>query len=516
MIELVFISSSRTKFAHLEYLLKDSGYFITPQRNYGIGYEEPRIYDREELLKASHADAKDRFIKSVSNHEEKFFILEDTSVVIHALSSERNEVPGLDIKYWMQDNDFDSVDALLKTKGNHRACTVRSDILLHLPKKLKDIHGVEYIVFTGYSDGYICENERVIKTSPLYPWLDNKTFNKWFVPKAYKDQNIPVSELSIDKADQHDFRKNAITKLINFLGRQDLSSYQRRYREIDLPTLFSPPTFLLLGSTCAGKSTLAEYVSKKFGYYHIEASDFMHLEYYRRHGVGSSVNIGDFAEQVLIENPKIVADKVVEFCKDIDAPFIISGFRTPIEVEIFTTSHNRHTHVVFIDTKQSIRYERCLARKRDDAAYTFDKFQKKDLQQYNMGIDLLEKNTKDRLANDLSYEDYYKSFNQIYGIDILGFPRNVKKLEDLRLENLILLALYKYNDNFFTTAQIAKIINDEFNLQTPKSKNNISRYFNQQFHPYYEIKQENSINRYRVNFTGTSHIKYIAGDLLDD
>ena len=510
MIEIVFISSSRTKFAHIEYGLEGSNYYISPQKNYGIGYEEPRIYNREELLKESYVDAKKRFAKSVSNAEDKFFILEDTSVIIDALSDSENEVPGLDIKYWMQENTFDDVDTLLKEKDN-RVCTVRSDILLHLPKQLQEKYKKEYMVFTGTQKGVICKKEKVFETNPLYPWLDNKTFNKWFVPIEYEEKDTSISQLKIEEARKYDFRLNALEKMISFLDNEKLDEYSKQNKSHYIPNLFEATTFILLGSTCAGKSTLAEYMAKKYQYYHIEASDFMYLEYHKRHGANPNIAIGDFAQKVLEQNPIIVAKEVVDFCKKLGSePIVISGFRTIDEVEYFQKNHYKNVQLLYIDTEQKLRYERCKLRKRNDVAMTWDKFQQKDTQQYDIGVRVLEERIEDKISNNDSFEKYFETFEISFHDFIKSDSfRSKKMLEDMRLEDLILITLIDYPDNYYSTTEIAKLINEKFSDLKPKSKNNVSRYFNQYFHPYYDIVSENGTNKYAINTTGLSQARYL-------
>lgn len=193
MFNLYFITSSRSKLMHAQYLARDYDVLIVSQKNYGITYSEPRIEDRDKLLEESLSDAKKRWFKNVSSPHEKMFFIEDTSVIIHALSKNK-EVPGVDVKYWMKDNDFSSVDALLRTEGNNRYVTVQSDILLYLSRNLQQIEGKEYKRFTSSSTGIITEKEHNFKTNPLYPWLDNETFNKWFVPTG---SDVPISMLSM-------------------------------------------------------------------------------------------------------------------------------------------------------------------------------------------------------------------------------------------------------------------------------------------------------------------------------
>lgn len=509
MVEIIFISSSRIKFTHIEYGLRGSRYFITPQRNYGIGYVEPRIYVRDELLKQSYVDARKRFEKYVSNADDKFFMIEDTSVIVDALSDDHNEVPGLDVKYWMQEHTFESVDRLLKEHGDNRACTVRSDIVLHLPKKLRDKYKKEYLVFTGSQRGAICKEEKEFGTNPLYSWLDNKTFNKWFVPDPYIEQDIPISLLDVDEASKYDFRLFALKKMIEFLDKEDLEKFKKDIKAKYTPNLFESSTFLLLGPTCTGKTTLSQYLSEKYGYYHIEASDFMYLEYYNRHGVESTIPIGDFAQKMLREDPVIVAKQVVAFCKKLHGvPIVISGFRAQEEIEYFAKNHPITTCSIYIETEQKLRYERCIKRNRGDMADNFINFQKKDAQQFEMGLAEIEKSIQNKIYNNETIEKFYARFeskNLEYIKSNIFVPSHSKK--QLRLEDFILLSLKDENDRYFTTTEIANLINNKFKLQ--KNKNNVSRYFNQYFHPYFEIKVESGVKKYRLNTTGTSQANYL-------
>src|SRR3989338_9817 len=157
MFKLYFLTSSSIKLLHARYLSREYDVDILPKRYYGVAYSEPRIHDRSELLEKSIEDAKKRWIKNASSPRDKFFFIEDTSVIIHALSKDR-DFPGADIKYWMKDNDFNSVDEMLKENNNDRSVTVRSDIILYLPKSIQELEGAEYKSFTSSTSGRITEH----------------------------------------------------------------------------------------------------------------------------------------------------------------------------------------------------------------------------------------------------------------------------------------------------------------------------------------------------------------------
>ena len=179
MLEIIFFTSSSIKLAHARYLCR--GYNIKivgfHEKTYHANYEEPRIWDREQILEQSYQSALKQAKKAGINADSHFFIMEDTSVIIDALSEER-EFPGVDIKYWMQDTSFAEVNEALIKKNNNRAVTVRSDLILHLPMQVrKHTGGKPYIRFTSQQDGSIVSKESNIKIKPAHPWLDNKTFN---------------------------------------------------------------------------------------------------------------------------------------------------------------------------------------------------------------------------------------------------------------------------------------------------------------------------------------------------
>lgn len=522
MFELIFITSNNEKLAHSKYLARAFDIHISKQKNYGVGYKEPRIQDREQLIKQSIQDARERFSKTVSNSEERFFFIEDTSVIIEALSNDIYEVPGVDIKYWMQENSFQDIDKLLKSKGNNRSVIVRSDIILALPLKLQEKYDTTYKVFTSSTRGEIVSKELDIRTQPLYPWLSHKTFNKWFIPDG---ENVPISTLNIEKADKHDFRKAAFNEMLDFLEKEEEireknpKSTEKTGRQL---AFFAPSIFIICGLSCAGKTTLANYVLSKYSYYHIEASDFMYLNYFERHGAKSTVEITSFASDVLKEDPGIVVNRILNHIKKLKSvPIMITGFRSPDEIDLFVKNYSGELVInsVFIEANQKIRYDRSIIRNREDSTGSFEDFSIKDNAQNEMGLntikELLEEAT---IINENSISEYFKEFETVYGeslemsedwIDPSIYRKSTKKLEQAILKALL---EKKEEDNYYTTTEISHLINELNEYKnTPKAKDNVSRYFNQNFHPYYEILFDKELDKlsYRLSNTGLSRAKWL-------
>lgn len=523
MLELFFITSNRTKLIHARYLCRDYNVAISPQKYYGVGYSEPRILDREMLIEESIKDADRRWSKTVSSPYDKLFFIEDSSVIIHALSKEK-EYPGLDIKYWIKETDFQSVDSMLKAVGNDRRVSVRSDITLRLQGAInnKDANKILYESFTSSVTGTITGREFAIATNPLYPWLDNRSFNKWFVPGGY---NLPISMLPIAEADKCDFRAGAFIEMLRYLESRGLVERKREvsphYRQEPLP-LSHAYVFIVCGLPCAGKTTLGMYLTEKYKYYHIEASDFMYLSYYNHHGLGSSVSITDFAERVLREMPDIVVDQIIGYIKDLgNIATVITGFRSPREIEIFEEKYEGPLRVqsIYIDADFSIRFDRCIRRRRESDPISEEEFLRIDEQQLSMGLREMRKAPCLRtIENVRDINSYLGTFVDMFGlktVEVAGQSEDIYKRPQ-RLEDAIVLTLVgnkEFIDKYLTTTEIAHGINKFFPESTLNTnKNNVSRYFNQNFYPYYEIKTEHGRNRYRLSHTGRSRALFLLED----
>ncbi len=515
MVKLLFLTSNRTKIQHACYLARDYDLTIVKQPNYGVVYKEPRTSDRDTLIKKSIEDAKNRLFKQ-NKRENKIFFIEDTSVIIHALSTRTNEVPGTEIKFWMQEHDFKQVDRILKEHGNNRNVTVRSDVLLYLPSNLRETENEEYKQFTSEANGIIIEKEHRVKTNDLYPWLDNRTFNKWFVPNGCK---IPISMLSMEEADKHDFRAKAFKDMLDFLEKKRIiwkkGNATTKAEQKTFP-FFTFPSFLVCGMPCAGKTTLGNYLNKNCAYYHIEASDFMCMSYYDCHGLKSSVKISDFAEKALKEKPGIVAEQAISHLSNIkNVPFILTGFRSSEELEIFKKIYGGGFTIeeIYIDADVNKRYERDKIRKRREKAYSKKEFDERDKQQLRMGLGhIKDKLRTNVIQNNEDFESYFQAFHNKYkeviplkNVPSYNYPQNRPK----DLEDAILMALSN-KEVHFTTTEIAHEINKCFpNSKIITSKNNVSRYFNQYFHPHYEIIIENDKIKYGLSPTGKSKAWYL-------
>ena len=446
-------------------------------------------------------------------------MLEDTSVRIDALSTPDEDFPGLDIKYWMERISFAELDKALRKAGNDRSAHVRSDVLLHIPDEYRLMLGVteDYRIFTGRQDGYVIDDEIEFESNIVFPWLDNRTFNKWFCPNKFK---LPLGALNINDADLVDFRRKAFYEMFTFL--YGSSVMEETPVQMKLP-LEDDVNWILCGYTCAGKTTASQHLARAYGYLHIEASDFMHLSYYHRHGYRPNISIGDFAEQALAQMPHIVAENVAEYIlEEESAPVVISGFRSMEEVDWlqhYLSFTGKRFRIVFIDSEQNSRFSRMRFRNRTGDGVSFEKFRIKDSQQQRMGLgEIRNASGVEIWRNDQSlksYLDYVDSrIEGEYLEDSMMEPEKIisdlQYILNVKLEDAILVALLSVwtmdeTRKYCSTSEIASMINQKIfpNIQA-KHRENVHRYLNQDFYAYYEMdsREHDNVRVYRLSNTG--------------
>ena len=533
MLDLTFLTSNTIKLAHARYIahrlpIKIIGF---RQRTYHASYFEPRVTSRSELLEKSYGNALDQCRKAGIPTQHQFFLLEDTSVRIDALSTSDNDVPGLDVKYWMEKISFAELDDALQLLGNDRRAQVRSDVLLHIPKLYRSVLGVtdDYCIFTGKQDGYVIDAEFDFESNIVFPWLNNQTFNKWFCPGDFK---LPLGALDIGAADQVDFRRKAFEKVFTFLYGGRL--FDETPIQMTLP-LDDDVNFILCGYTGAGKTTASQHLARMYRYLHIEASDFMHLSYYYRHGYQPNVPISDFAERALVEIPHIVSEKVAEFIlEEKSVPVVVSGFRSLCEVDWLLDNlkfTGKRFRVIFIEAEQETRFNRTTSRNRMDDGMSFNEFRTKDDQQRRMGlVDIREADGVEKWSNNRSLDAYLDLVeSQVEDNNFVAKRIDIEidrleVLENVKLEDAILIALLSVwtteeTRAYLSTLEIARIINGQiFPHIHPKHRENVHRYFNQDFYAYYEIGTRNrgKARVYRLSNTGYGRALRSFRSLVED
>ena len=517
MFELIFFTSSRIKMQNARHICRN--YDITI-RNFNeitslANYKEPRLYNRRKLLEMSFQSALSQLKKSKLGAV-KPFLIEDTSVDIHALSRKYNyEYPGLDVKYWMENANFIDIDLELDLLGNDRSVTVRSDLVLYLP----EVRG-EPFYFVGKTEGSFTIKEYDFESNIIYPWLDNKTFNKWFVPV---NVSTVLSMLPIEKADLYDFRKKAFEEMFKVLDRYKLLKEKSKITNSLSKTgslVDNINCHIIYGLSCSGKTTIATYLINKFDFLHIEASDFMHVIYWQHHGLGSDIAIGAFAREILKTSPFLVAEKVLEYISSFgDENIVITGFRLVEEVEFIeqNLSGKYKSKRVLVTANSQLRLNRKNQRNRPIDSINEEGLQERDERELEMGVAKLihEKAKAVEISNESSLNDLYTNYESKLALTGQGLQTRQKhsNFEKLSLKELIILVLYvargdAEKSEFFTTTQVTEMINNN-GISKPKHVTNVGRFFKMNRSELFEIAVINKIRKYRLSNTGVGFAKLI-------
>jgi inosine/xanthosine triphosphate pyrophosphatase family protein/dephospho-CoA kinase len=365
--------------------------------------------------------------------------VEDTSVRIEALSEQSQDVPGMLVKHWFDETTFHQLDTELKQAGNDRRTVVKSDIALKLPTLDRAL------LFHGESEGRVADRPPNFRANPRYPWLTPDSFNGWFIPEG---ADKPLGALPLEESLAFDFRVRAFRKLIDRLEEYAAalnlppSAYRRRrvpaaLREAQ-PSLFSPsqaggpPALLIVGRTCAGKTTFAEYASGHHGFLRIEASAIVRsLEI--EHLDSDDSNGFAFALRALDQlGHDIVAREIVRRYGDrLDGPVVISGLRDVEEIRYLQEVLPR-AQLVLIEASERTRFERDVRRARGGNEATLSQFRHRDgLQDAFALLPIIDDLADIRVLNEGAVDDYHRQIDAVLtmskdepGVDLAAHPRH--------------------------------------------------------------------------------------------
>jgi dephospho-CoA kinase len=363
------------------------------------------------------------------------FFVEDTSIRIEAISSSAHDSPGLAAKEWFASTSFAAFDQTLQKLGNDRRATVKSDIAVHVPGLPRPVF------FHGETRGTVALSAPDFPASVQHPWLTPLTFNGWIVPDGSRKR---LGEMSFEESWIYDFRIGSLLELIYRLEEYTAalnlptSAYSRRAATgapAQLPLLdMKRQILIVVGRTCAGKTTMGERLSSEHGFTFFEASSVL-----RTFGRPSNAPLGateqQLAEHVLKQfGPDAVARKLLDLVAGSNIErLVISGFRTIEELECLR-GHFPEAKVLFVDASDRTRYERRIKRARTDESLSFEQFNSLDRDQWNFGLLRVAEALADiRVMNEGSLEEYYARIaavasdelgNHIPGVSLMLNPRH--------------------------------------------------------------------------------------------
>ncbi|RYG38595.1 MAG: xanthosine triphosphate pyrophosphatase [Burkholderiales bacterium] len=397
--EVHFYTSNEQKFLQARQVFARSGLRLRHSPSHTEPYDEDYSHGREHLLFMAIEQ-----VRRVTGGTSIFFV-EDTSVVIHALSRAA-EFPGLAVKEWFSTTTFQDLDAQLAALQKGRGVTVKSDIALSIPGLGRPI------LLAAETTGSVADTPPNFPQNPQYPWLSPHTFNGWFVPEGALKR---LGEMSFEESLEHDFRVRALDEVVDrieeFTAILNLptSAFSRRRKQTASGQMLLVPgvrrAVVVIGKTCAGKSTFGEYASDQ-GFKWIEASEVVRS--LREQSTDKKDSTEEFAKALLSNSGHdIVARNVLRLLEsDSNDPFVITGFRALEEIELLLREVPQ-VEIVLIESSERTRYERFVVRNRDGRGESLSSFRAKDQGHWDFGLlSVAEDFSSVVIENEGSMEEY--------------------------------------------------------------------------------------------------------------
>jgi dephospho-CoA kinase len=167
---------------------------------------------------------------------------------------------------------------------------------------------------------------------------------------------------------------------------------------------------LVVGPSCAGKSTFGLYAMETRGAYHVEASEVLRRLLRIR---GLSTASTSSASVVALAKSSAVAKAVVEDLRHRDDPLVVvSGLRTLEELDYFTACAP-HSELVYVQAPIRIRFRRCQLRSRADTVHDLDQLRALDREPWCSLLVVAAELACFRIVNAGSLEDYRRAVRAV-------------------------------------------------------------------------------------------------------
>jgi dephospho-CoA kinase/inosine/xanthosine triphosphate pyrophosphatase family protein len=501
---VAFYTSNIDKFLQARVVFRRAGLDLSHFPRMTSPYEEDYSSSKADLLKKATHDVADK------TGGLSIFFIEDTTIRIEALSSE-DDVPGLRAKEWFAETTFNDLDKLLQKQDNMRAATVKSDIALYVPG-LRDP-----VIISAETKGRIVDKLPPAHISVRHPWLNTTTFNGWFVPDG---ADRPLGLMSLEQSWNFDFRIRALsglldrleeyTAILNLSGKA-LATVRVGSRNLQ-PALIAPDTVVVVvGKTCAGKTTFSEFLCDATGYAFVEASDVVR-ELVEEHALSGGTPFLRARRLLDGHGLDVVAKRIIDLYGSSPLPgLVISGFRTIEELE-HVKSFYPNVKVVLVHSSERARYERFLERKRDTHHVSIEEFRHDDQQQWSFGLLRVAEDFADiRILNERSEEDLKAWVQERQSLFDERHEGGLSKIRERRLapaENRIYRCLkaLSLSGNAMTCEEVEDA---SAGTGTRIRFNNVNKVLKNVPELARRIEQQGARVRYEITGAGTAYVRFM-------
>ena len=359
--------------------------------------------------------------------QQTVYFVEDTYVRIEALSKPTDAspntdewakatVPGLTTKEWFEGATFQDLDSRLTASGGDRRATVYSTIALHVPGVTSPQ------IFTGQIEGSIAHDPGDgLEQNQPYPWLSPNSFNAWFIPIG---EDTPLSDLDLEQSLDVDFRVSALLALADRLEEyvailnlppvsvqlvpQETSLVQHGIPVRQQPQLFLTrrPPIVVIGLTCAGKTTLGQFISR-YDYTHIEASSVLQALHGSNVALASRPGYIQAMTTLGLRGWDIVARQSVNlYAPFIESGICITGLRTVEELSYLVNLFD-DLLIVLLEAPPEMRFDRYVRRGRTGEDLSLTRFREREREHANFGlINVADHCSTVRILNDSTLSDF--------------------------------------------------------------------------------------------------------------
>jgi len=407
-LEVSFYTTSVEKFLQARMVFESSGLVLRHFKSRTEPYEEDYSKGKTELLRSAVREVASQIGRS------SLFFVEDTSLRIDALSTGNLDFPGLEVKEWFPATTFEDLDTRLRDLNRGRRATIMSDIALHVPGLASPLF------FSGECHGTVAHTPPDFQENQSCPWLTPRTFNGWFIPEGASKR---LGEMSFEESCDYDFRISSLLKLLDRLEELAAAlnfsprSYSRRVETSAAfqPLLFdmAPQTLIVVGPTCAGKTTFGEWARTQREARVIEASGLMRMlgEDIRQPGMSDAALA---TAVVATQGPDTIARAArKQLQEDSGHARIVTGFRLIEEVE-YLKRELPQAKIVLVDATERTRFERQIKRGRGAVARNIGEFRKKDREQEQFGLLRVARDLADiRVENEGTMREFQSQMDRV-------------------------------------------------------------------------------------------------------
>jgi len=200
-----------------------------------------------------------------------------------------------------------------------------------------------------------------------------------------------------------------------------------------------------------------------------------------------------------------------------------SGIFAPAEVRFFLRNFEGEAlrALFFVNASFDIRFRRALVRERSDAPISLEEMKRRDKVQTSMGLGRMASELPFKVVvNEGTLEQYYDAVasqfsDALQNVRAARIKPRIGFLGPLEQTILSFLSDRAPGGEHFTSTQIARLISSGAKNKVEIAKDNVSRYFNQRYSPFYEFITVRHGRKFRLSQTGRALNRFLQNHEIE-